>query len=369
MVVPSLTKAFLWSNALLSLASALTLPSPNDLITTKKFELTVTWEKGAPDGVERDLFKVNGQFPGPVLELTEGDSVEINVKNRSPFNTTIHYHAWDISEKSHIDLLCFDSILVNGKGKVDCLASTQQAPLVTRPQQQLLSRINGSTLTDKSCLPPNVLATLANAGDAKPDPSVIPREIFNGCKATNAPLDVIKVVKSKNCEEDKWIMLDLIATFSMIEAQVSLDEIPLTIIAADGNYIEPKTAQSIPLAAGQRYTVIAKLEKPKKYTLRVSATSDPQILFGSSIIDFQVEAQEQSLEPSVAYINERGVNTTSGVVVFSPAQGKSFPPAVIPQVVDATYKVVMKQAGALDRWAFNSTPRPESTGTRVAMLD
>lgn len=154
-------------------------------------------------------------------------------------------------------------------------------------------------------------------------------------------------------------MLDLIATFSMISAQVSLDEVPLTIIAADGNYIEPSTAQSIPMGAGQRYTVIAKLEKPKKYTLRVSSTADPQILFGSSIIDFQVEAQPQSQTPSVAYINERGANTTSDVVVFQPTQAKPYPPAVIPPVADATYKVVMKQAGAINRWAFNSTPRPE----------
>lgn len=92
MVVLSLTKAWLWSNALLSLASALTLPSPNNQTQTKKFELTVTWEKGAPDGFERELFKINGQFPGPKLEINEGDAVEILVKNRSPFNTSLHYH-------------------------------------------------------------------------------------------------------------------------------------------------------------------------------------------------------------------------------------------------------------------------------------
>ncbi|KAK7950971.1 multicopper oxidase-domain-containing protein [Apiospora aurea] len=472
MVVLSLTQAWLWSNALLSLATALALPSPNDLPNPKKYELTITWEKGAPDGVERDLFKINGQFPGPVLELTEGDSVEVHVKNKSPFNTTIHYHgiemmgtpwsdgtpglvqnhiqpgcdflykwkatqhgsywyhshtdlqiddglfgpivihpkpdapnpyslvtqdtaaldaiksaekhryplllsdwrhtpssqAWDIAEKSHIDPLCFDSILVNGKGKVDCLTSEQQAPLITRPQQTLLSRVNGSALTDKSCLPPNVLATLAEPGDLTPDPSAIPREIFNGCKATNAPLDVVKVVKSKNCDKEKWIMLDLIATFSMIQAQVSLDEIPLTVIAADGNYIEPKTAHSIPMVSGQRYTVVAKLEKPKKYTLRVSSTAEPQILFGSSVIDYQVEAEQQSPDPSVAYINERGANTTSDVVAFLPAQAKPFQAASIPQAVDGTYRAVMRQAGATNHWALNTTARPEYLDDALPLL-
>ncbi|KAK8873506.1 multicopper oxidase [Apiospora arundinis] len=472
MVVLSLTKAFLWSNALLSLATALTLPNPKDSIKTKKYELTVTWEKGAPDGFERQLFKVNGQFPGPKLEMNEGDSVEILVKNQSPFNTSLHYHGiemmntpwsdgtpglsqshilpgceflykwkatqhgsywyhshtdlqlddglygpiiihpkddttdlfslvtkdqasldaiksaekhrypmllgdWrhapssvikDVSQKSHIDLLCFDSILVNGKGKVDCLAPQQQGPLITRAQQQLLSRVNGSTLTDKSCLSPQVLATLAGPQDVKPDPSAVPRELFYGCQKTDAPLDVIKVVKSKNCEQDKWIMLDLIATFSMISAQISLDEVPLTIVAADGNWIEPITSQSIPMSSGQRYTVIAKLEKPKKYTLRVSSTADPQILFGASIIDFQVEAQPQSQEPSVPYINERGINTTSDVAVFAPLKAKPFPAAVLAQTVDATYKVTMKQAEALTAWAFNSTSRPQDLDNAQPLL-
>lgn len=59
---------------------------------TRHFDLTVTWENGAPDGVQRDIFKINGQFPGPTLELNEGDDVVVVVKNQSPYNTTIHYH-------------------------------------------------------------------------------------------------------------------------------------------------------------------------------------------------------------------------------------------------------------------------------------
>ncbi|VAH98829.1 unnamed protein product [Triticum turgidum subsp. durum] len=35
---------------------------------------------------------VNGQLPGPTIEVTEGDSVTIHVINRSPYNITIHWH-------------------------------------------------------------------------------------------------------------------------------------------------------------------------------------------------------------------------------------------------------------------------------------
>ncbi|KAL6654342.1 hypothetical protein ACP70R_007807 [Stipagrostis hirtigluma subsp. patula] len=35
---------------------------------------------------------VNGQLPGPVIEVTEGDTVVVHVINRSPYNITIHWH-------------------------------------------------------------------------------------------------------------------------------------------------------------------------------------------------------------------------------------------------------------------------------------
>lgn len=62
------------------------------LSPTKQFELNLTWESGAPDGVAREQFLVNGQFPGPPLIMDEGDNIEVTVNNFTPFNTTVHYH-------------------------------------------------------------------------------------------------------------------------------------------------------------------------------------------------------------------------------------------------------------------------------------
>ncbi|KAH8199586.1 hypothetical protein TruAng_006236 [Truncatella angustata] len=59
---------------------------------TVKKTLTVTYKKGAPDGIQRDVIYINGQFPGPDLVFDEGDDVEITVKNNMPFNTTMHWH-------------------------------------------------------------------------------------------------------------------------------------------------------------------------------------------------------------------------------------------------------------------------------------
>lgn len=54
--------------------------------------LELTWKTGAPDGFERDMIFINGQFPGPVIEVQQGDWVEITVVNKMPFNTSIHAH-------------------------------------------------------------------------------------------------------------------------------------------------------------------------------------------------------------------------------------------------------------------------------------
>lgn len=67
------------------------------LASTCSFKLELTWEKGAPDGFERDMIFINGQYPGPLLEIQQDDWVEVEVVNNLPFNTSIHYHGQSAS--------------------------------------------------------------------------------------------------------------------------------------------------------------------------------------------------------------------------------------------------------------------------------
>ena len=62
------------------------------LAELRQFQLVLTWKSGAPDGYQRDMIYVNGQYPGPKIEVNQGDWVVIDVINRMPYNTTIHYH-------------------------------------------------------------------------------------------------------------------------------------------------------------------------------------------------------------------------------------------------------------------------------------
>ena len=44
---------------------------------------------------------VNGQLPGPAIEVTEGDSVAVHVINKSPYNMTIHWYVRSSSNIFH----------------------------------------------------------------------------------------------------------------------------------------------------------------------------------------------------------------------------------------------------------------------------
>lgn len=44
------------------------------------------------DGYSREVYLINGQQPGPMIEVDEGDDVEVFVRNELPVSTTIHWH-------------------------------------------------------------------------------------------------------------------------------------------------------------------------------------------------------------------------------------------------------------------------------------
>lgn len=44
------------------------------------------------DGFSREVYLINNQQPGPLIEVEEGDDLEIFVKNDLTVETTIHWH-------------------------------------------------------------------------------------------------------------------------------------------------------------------------------------------------------------------------------------------------------------------------------------
>jgi len=269
-------------------------------------------------------------------------------------------YEWESSRNSGVENPCFDSILVNGKGRVNCLSKEQQAALITPTRQMLLGLVPGSSLTDKSCLPPSVITILAAPGAPPPNFTAIPPNFFNGCRETAGSTEVIKITQ-ESASDETWVMFDLIGSLSLQTIQFSLDELTMYVIAADGNYIEPETVQSVVITTGQRYTVLVQLTEPKTYAMRISGINDPQILFGNALLDFQIVGETQSTQPTMPYINEVGQNTTASVKFLNPDAIRPYLPDTIPSAADVTHKMTSLVDGQVIYWAFNETILPLDT--------
>jgi FtsP/CotA-like multicopper oxidase with cupredoxin domain len=89
----NLIGARLWVLFTLLSWTTTTLASPlPPVVGPRQFDLTLTWTTYNADGKDRRMILVNGEFPGPLLEINEGEQVDIWVHNQLPYNTTVHFH-------------------------------------------------------------------------------------------------------------------------------------------------------------------------------------------------------------------------------------------------------------------------------------
>jgi FtsP/CotA-like multicopper oxidase with cupredoxin domain len=76
-------------------------------------------------------------------------------KNRIPLALSDWRHVtsmdeWESSQKTGMETPCFDSILINGHGRVQCSSKDEQAKLITDEQKAILGLVPGAELTDRS---------------------------------------------------------------------------------------------------------------------------------------------------------------------------------------------------------------------------
>ncbi|KAF2670499.1 hypothetical protein BT63DRAFT_454688 [Microthyrium microscopicum] len=73
---------------------------------TRKYKFTLSRSKIAPDGFNKDVILVNGQFPGPMIEANWGDWIEVDLINNitSPEEgAAIHWHGLQQRETPWMD--------------------------------------------------------------------------------------------------------------------------------------------------------------------------------------------------------------------------------------------------------------------------
>ncbi|KAJ9660325.1 hypothetical protein H2198_002633 [Neophaeococcomyces mojaviensis] len=64
-----------------------------DTGVVRSYNFTIARSTLAPDGVQRSVMLINGQFPGPTIEANWGDTISVTVQNNlGDEGTTLHWH-------------------------------------------------------------------------------------------------------------------------------------------------------------------------------------------------------------------------------------------------------------------------------------
>ncbi|KAH7137027.1 multicopper oxidase-domain-containing protein [Dactylonectria estremocensis] len=71
--------------------------------TTLTFNWTITAGQRSPDGVEKLVYLVNDNFPGPTIEARSGDRLVIHVHNDLQEGTSLHWHGLRLKDQNPMD--------------------------------------------------------------------------------------------------------------------------------------------------------------------------------------------------------------------------------------------------------------------------
>ncbi|KAL7628354.1 hypothetical protein AAE478_002556 [Parahypoxylon ruwenzoriense] len=102
--------------------------APNQV---RAYDWAIVDKEGEPDGVRKPMLTIDGRFPGPLIEINEGDVVEVNVRNLAANATAIHWHG----------------IFQNGTNWMDGAAGVTQCPIAPGASYRYRFNVTGQAGT------------------------------------------------------------------------------------------------------------------------------------------------------------------------------------------------------------------------------
>jgi FtsP/CotA-like multicopper oxidase with cupredoxin domain len=180
--------------------------------------------------------------------------------------------------------------------------------------------------------------------------AALPLGIFEGCKETEGPTEVIT---AKSPGRNSWMAIDIISALDFVSGVVAIDGHDMWVYAMDGSYIEPQKVQALTLANGERYSVLVKTERPGDFAIRCHANSAPQTIIGNAILHVPGHVIDPS--PPKQYMDIIGNPLSSDVVVFNLTAAPPYPPDPPAKKADDLHVLNMRLDGSSYRWALNST--------------
>jgi FtsP/CotA-like multicopper oxidase with cupredoxin domain len=128
-------------------------------------------------------------------------------------------------------------------------------------------------------------------------PEKIPVNLQSGCIPSMGYNDTIRVDAA-----DGWVSLNFIAASTNKQVEFSIDEHPFWIYEVDGNYVKPSRYVSATISAGERFSVMVKLDKPGgTYTIRLPDSGATQVISGFGKLVYKGSNSTRESAPYVTY--------------------------------------------------------------------
>ncbi|KAI9690550.1 MAG: hypothetical protein M1822_009513 [Bathelium mastoideum] len=255
-----------------------------------------------PDGVYRPMILINDQFPGPLIECNEGDTVIVNIDNQAVNATSIHWHGlyqngtnWmdgtvgitqcPIAPKSQFTYEfkvegqsgtywyhahqavqasdgLFGPLVIHGKSEREqqkIQYDTDRVIMVHDYYYDLSSQLLMDYLApDRENAEPVPASALINGLNVR-DCSSLPHR---KCDNSTASLPVFNLEPTKNHR------LRLINVGAFAEFQLQIDEHEFAITEADGTDIWPAYYHRLKISPAQRYSIVISSNTTNAYWLR-----------------------------------------------------------------------------------------------------
>ncbi|KAA1078996.1 hypothetical protein PGTUg99_019718 [Puccinia graminis f. sp. tritici] len=275
----------------------------------REFSFVIDERLGFPDGVEKAMIVANGQYPGPIIEVNQGDEVIVNVKNNLAQPTSIHWQGLFQFGTNYFDGLAgvtecgipageqmsyrlqpgpFTGTTFWKAGYGTQAADGLTGGLVVHPthsnttvtfDEEVVVHLsdlyheNSKVLTEKYISAEGIGGKAGN--EPVPDSGTI-NGIGQYPHRPNGEI-IFPEYHKLHVEKTKSYRLRLINAGSMAPIVFSVDNHNLTVIEADGVEVEPITfIGGIQVEVGQRYSVVlhAEHDHHEQYWMRAALVAD-----------------------------------------------------------------------------------------------
>ncbi|MCJ1379848.1 hypothetical protein MMC17_002951 [Xylographa soralifera] len=304
---------------------------------TREYWWTIENTELNPDGVYKPMVVINGQFPGPVIQCSEGDTIVVNVRNKGVNATSIHWHG----------------IYQNGTNWMDGTVGITQCPIAPGGIFTYEFKINGQSGTywyhahqgtqvadglygplivhsrlehqlqkirydsDRVIMVQDYYHDLSGAlllkylepdrenAEPVPDGALINGKNIRDCDAlphrrcdnTTAGLTIFNLAPNQNHR------LRFINTGSFAEFQIQIDEHEFAVTEVDGTDVKPVYYHRLNINPGQRYSIVLSTDMTtaESFWLRARMITDCFAERNADLIS-EVRAIVQYSQEKIRYI-------------------------------------------------------------------